>query len=381
MKQREIVVDMVKAAFIVLAVKVVASSSVIMPWNSLVDNLCIMFAVCVMLVKVCKLTLALSKVIILCVISAVVLYSCVSLGQYDLMISLIAICLLIDEDIDAYIAVLLKTQALLVAAHIVLSIFLTLIGKGYLFWSTTGTRIRFSGGFVHPNVLSSYISSCMLMFAWVHFKQITTNKWGCMAAVMVLSYAMTKSRTGLLMHSIVLLLVYFAQREKTMLEKTINPVLLLLFPGLAVLTFWAQEHFLGNNPAALLLDEILTGRIKYAAYAYVRSGTTWLPRYLDYVAEGVVSWTQEWNLNTFTFDNLYSFMFMQMGMVWIAIFTVMIAVVCRKSDFKVKVFILMWVIYAMVEVHGLNCFKFYPILLLSTLSSKEETSDESAGNV
>ena len=44
MKQREIVVDLVKAAFVLLIVKVMASSSVLMPWNSLVDNLCIIFA-------------------------------------------------------------------------------------------------------------------------------------------------------------------------------------------------------------------------------------------------------------------------------------------------------------------------------------------------
>ena len=315
-----------------------ASTSNIMPWNSTIDNLCIVFAVCVMLVKVYKLTLTLNKVIILAIISLFVLYSCVTIGQYDLLISLIAICLLIDEDMDEYISVLFKTQVFILVAHIVVSTFLTLIGADAFFWGTTGSRVRFNGGFSHANVLSSYILSCMLMFAWKNFKHLTTNKFAWMVTIVVLSYIMTRSRTGLLLNIILLLLVYFAQNESKLLVKTINPILFLLFPVLTVFVFWAQGQFLNNNGAIVILDQFLTGRIKYAAYAFIRSGTTWLPRYLDYATEGVAGWTPEWNLNTFTFDNLYSFLFIQMGIVWVGIITAMIVLVCKKCDFKFKIF-------------------------------------------
>lgn len=380
MKQQEFVVDLVKAAFLVLTIKVMASTSMLMPWNSLVDNLCIIFAVGVMLVKLLRHTFALRKLVSLAGIALLVLYTCVSLGQYDLLVSLVAICLLIDEDIDEYIAMLLKTQAILIVAHVVLAVLLVLIGKGDDFWSMTGNRLRFKGGFVHANVLAIYVSSCMLMFAWKHFTNITTNKWAWMAFIMVLTYVITRSRTGLLLHIIVLLLLYAAQREHTILVRLINPILALSFPILSVFIYWAQGQYLNSSRVALLLDELLTGRVKYAAYAFTRSGTTWLPRYLDYAAEGIINWTENWNLTTFTFDNLFSFMFVQMGMIWIPVCTMIMAVVCRKSEFKVKVFLLLWIFYAMVEVHGLNCFKFFPLLLLSTLLSKKEPTDESIAN-
>lgn len=375
MKQREIIVDMGKAAFVVLAFKVVATTSWLIPWNALADNLCIVFALCVVLVKLCTLTLPLSKLLTLAAASLVALYTCVSMGQYDLLITVIAICLLINEDIDDYIRLLFRTQSVLIAGHIVIALVLSLSGNDSLFWSRTGSRLRFNGGFIHANVLSSYILSCMLMFVWTRFRHITPNEWGAMAAMTVLSYAMTRTRTGLLMNILLLLLVYAAQQDEKLLEKCIRPVLYLLFPALAVLFYWAQEQYLNQNSIALLLDDLLTGRIKYAAYAFVRSGRTWLPRYLDYAAAGAVTWTPEWNLNTFTFDSVYSFMFMQMGMVWIGIASVLAVIVCRKSDFKVKVFMLVWILYAMVEVHGLNCFKFFPLLLLSTLFSGKEDPD------
>jgi len=376
MKQREIIVDMGKAAFVVLAFKVVATTSWLIPWNALADNLCIVFALGVMLVKLCTLTLPLSKLLTLAAAALFALYTCVSMGQYDLLITVIAICLLINEDIDDYIRLLFRIQSVLVIGHIVIALLLSLSGNDGL-WSRTGSRLRFSGGFTHANVLSNYILSCMLMFVWTRFRHITPNEWGAMAAVTVLSYAMTRTRTGLLMNILLLLLVYLAQQDVRFLEKLIRPVLLLLFPALAVLFYWAQEQYLNHNSIALLLDDILTGRIKYAAYAFVRSGRTWLPRYLDYAAAGTVAWTPEWNLNTFTFDNLYSFMFVQMGMVWIVISSVIAAIVCFKAEFKVKVFMLVWILYAVVEVHGLNCFKFFPLLLLSTLFSQKEASNGS----
>jgi len=67
----------------------------------------------------------------------------------------------------------------------------------------------------------------------------------------------------------------------------------------------------------------------------------------------------------------------RVGMVWIVISSVIAAIVCFKAEFKVKVFMLVWILYAVVEVHGLNCFKFFPLLLLSTLFSQKEASNGS----
>ena len=99
MKQREIIVDMGKAAFVVLAFKVVATTSWLIPWNALADNLCIVFALCVVLVKLCTLTLPLSRLLTLAAAALFALYTCVSMGQYDLLVTVIAVCLLIDEDL------------------------------------------------------------------------------------------------------------------------------------------------------------------------------------------------------------------------------------------------------------------------------------------
>lgn len=369
MKRREIVVDLVKAAFIVLIVKVMATASRIMPWNSYLDNLCIVFAVGVMLAKICTLTFEFKKLIMLAAAALLTLYTCVALKQYDIFITVIVICLVMNEDLDEYITLMLKTQAIIIIGHIIVSGSRSLIGEGADYWRMTGDRLRFNGGFVHANVLSCYIMSCTLMFAWKRFGRITANQFAWMLCITVLAYIASRSRTGLMLNLVTLLIIFLAQKENQLAVKGTNALLPPLFPALTALFFLMQKWYVAGNRVAVILDKLLTGRIKYAAYAYIRSGVTWLPRYLDYADSGVVSWTEEWNLNTFTFDSMYSFLFIQMGIVWVGLISLLIAVVCRKFDFKNKLFILIWVLYAIVEVHGLNCIKFFPLILLSTLLS------------
>lgn len=372
MKRQEHNVDLVKAAFIVLIVKVMASSSLIMPWSTLVDNLCVIFGVCVMVAKICTLTFTIGKFLALALTGLLTLYTCVSTGMYDMLVTVVAICLLINEDLDEYISEMLKIQTIILICHIAVAGIMTLTGAGDYLWNwTEGRRFRFNGGFNHTNVLSSYVLSCMMMFAWKRFRQITANQFGWMTCIAILTYVMTRSRTGLLLNIVLLLLLFFMQNENRLAIQAVNFTLPVLFPALSALIFWAQRQYTSGNSIVRMLDTMLTGRIKYAAYAYVRSGITLLPRPLDYASVGVVAWTPEWNLNTFTFDNLYSFIFMQLGIIWIAVISGIIFVASRKLDIRNRLFLLIWILYCIVEVHGLNCFKFFPLILLTTLLSEK----------
>ena len=376
MKQRKYVVDLVKAAFLVLLVKVMCTYSLIVPWSSFADDLCIAFAICVMLAKLCTLTLPLGKLLALGCMSAFALYTCVSMQMYDLLVTTIAICLLVNEDLEEYITLLLKAQSAILIFHIVVSGILSLSGSPDRFWFVADDRLRFNGGFRHSNVLSCCILSCMLMFVWKRFRRITANQFACLFCITALTYLMSRSRTGLLLNLLLLLITILSQGNTSkLLEKIIDPLLVLLFPGLSAGLFLAQKQFVAGNRIALLLDDLLTTRIKLGAYAYMRSGATFLPRYLDYVTSGVNVWTPEWNISIFTFDCLYSYLFMQMGTIWIGIITVLLAIVCKRLDFRNKLFFLFWVLFAVVEVHGLNCFTFFPLLLLSALISEKGADD------
>lgn len=377
MSQRNHVVDLVKVAFVVLIIKVTALYSALMPWSSLVDNLCIVFVIGVTFAKLTRLTMPLGRLLTLAILSLFALYTCVTMGQYDLLVTLLAIILLIDEDLEEYISLMLKIQAWLLVAHLAGSTLLSLLGDSRRFWFIANDRLRFKGGYDHSNVLSCFIQSCLLMFAWLRFRRITPNQFGWMTVVTVLTFIISRSRAGLLLNIFTLLILILAQNDNKLVKKLLDFAFPLLFPAQVAFIFLAQKYYTSGNGAAHLLDTLLTGRIKYAAYGYLRSGLTLLPRYLDYADSGVVSWTPEWNLNTFTFDCLYSFLLMQMGILWIVVISALFIWMRKKLDFRNKIFLLIWMLFSVVEIHGLNCFKFFPLLLISTLLSEKGAEDHS----
>ena len=377
MSQRNHVVDLVKVAFVVLIIKVTALYSALMPWSSLVDNLCIVFVIGVTFAKLTRLTMPLGRLLTLAILSLFALYTCVTMGQYDLLVTLLALILLIDEDLEEYISLMLKIQAWLLVAHLAGSTLLSLLGDSRRFWFIANDRLRFKGGYDHSNVLSCFIQSCLLMFAWLRFRRITPNQFGWMTVVTVLTFIISRSRAGLLLNIFTLLILILAQNDNKLVKKLLDFAFPLLFPAQVAFIFLAQKYYTSGNGAAHLLDTLLTGRIKYAAYGYLRSGLTLLPRYLDYADSGVVSWTPEWNLNTFTFDCLYSFLLMQMGILWIVVISALFIWMRKKLDFRNKIFLLIWMLFSVVEIHGLNCFKFFPLLLISTLLSEKGAEDHS----
>ena len=377
MSQRNHVVDLVKVAFVVLIIKVTALYSALMPWSSFVDNLCIVFVIGVTFAKLTRLTMPLGRLLTLAILSLFALYTCVTMGQYDLLVTLLAIILLIDEDLEEYISLMLKIQAWLLVAHLAGSTLLSLLGDSRRFWFIANDRLRFKGGYDHSNVLSCFIQSCLLMFAWLRFRRITPNQFGWMTVVTVLTFIMSRSRAGLLLNIFTLLILILAQNDNKLVKKLLDFAFPLLFPAQVAFIFLAQKYYTSGNGAAHLLDTLLTGRIKYAAYGYLRSGMTLLPRYLDYADSGVISWTPEWNLNTFTFDCLYSFLLMQMGILWIVVISALFIWMRKKLDFRNKIFLLIWMLFSVVEIHGLNCFKFFPLLLISTLLSEKGAEDHS----
>jgi len=371
MRQQILKINLIKLAISVLTIKVMCSTSLLIPWNSLIDNVCIIIGIFVFLIKMYGQRFTIPQFCTICFWGIFILYTCVTMKNYDLLITFITVCLLQNEELDEYISIIFKIEVLIITIHLLLAIILSLLGGGHEFLIVTGTRTRFSGGFTHPNVLSAYVFSCMIMYVWKHFGEISGNEFCELVLVMLGTYFATKSRTSFLLNILLLLLIFLGQNKQNFMEKIMNRVLKYVFPFMSLFVYWAQKNYLTGNIFIIGIDNLLSGRLKYAAYAYETSGITWFPRYLDYVESGKVSWDVIWNLNTFTFDNIYSFLFIQMGGIWIVLISVLIIALCKKCSYKCKVFILIWIFFSMTEVHGLNCYKFFPILLVSYLISDE----------
>ena len=110
------------------------------------------------------------------------------------------------------------------------------------------------------------------------------------------------------------------------------------------------------------MDKLLSARIRLGAYAYNNYGISLLGQDMNDIN---VIWDSFWQLSGFTFDCTYTFLMINQGIIWLFIIIVAFYFLAKRGTEQVWVMIIAWSLYAVTEVHGLNSFKCFPILLIA----------------
>lgn len=362
-------INLVRWMIIVLTIKTLLTTSLIIPWTSWMDGSCTVFAIIVFALKLYQDKDQLLQDRWLSALGIGIVLTCLVLRSYNLMLTFMTVYLLQGRPFDKYVRLILRLEVALIAFHLLISGGMSILGSGEAFWIVTDTRLRFTGGFNHPNILSTYLLSCMLMYIWLHFDHLSKMDAAMFIGITLFSFVTSKSRTGLLINVMVLLVLYFFRHplERFPVQRYLKQFLPYLFPILMVLNILAMVIFPYHWSLIDFVDGLFSGRIRLGAYALARSGIAILPRYLNYASTGLVTWDWTWQMNTFTFDNLYSFCWVQLGLIWIMLLGYLIARLIAQTDTKVHVFILVWLLYSLTEVHGLNVYQFFPALCMTFL--------------
>lgn len=377
-KQRYIKINLIKIAIALLTIKYLVSSTTLIPLPSWFDSLCVGFAMAVFVLKAIHERFLLKEFFYFGIISLFVLYTCMQIQQYELLVNVIALFLLKGEKFDDYVKLSFRIEVFLICLIFTVALVMSVFGHYDDFWMYTEDRLRFTGGFIHPNTLASYSFSCMLKYIWIQYESMTKNRYALLILLSGFIYAFTKTRTTFFVSIGCFCLLLVSQRA--FVKKFVQKYLRWLFPAVMFIMYYCMSNYVNGNPLIILFDKFLTGRIRLGSYAYTRSGVTVLPKYLEYFTAPSVEWTETWGITVFTFDSLYSFILMQLGILWGILLAVLIYIMIKKTDFKCHIFILMWIACAMTEIYGLNCFKFFPAMLFAFLFNRETRNERAVKN-
>ena len=131
-------------------------------------------------------------------------------------------------------------------------------------------------------------------------------------------------------------------------------------PILSLFTFVMTFLYEKGNLLSHAVDQLLTRRIGLASYAYNRLGLTIFGRDMR---NFTTTWDEYYGFSGgFTFDNIYSYLLINVGIVILLLIIVVLYKVAKQGSLKNNIFILVWALYSMTEVHGLSCYMCFPIL-------------------
>lgn len=299
------------------------------------------------------------------IVSFAALYSSLKVNNFELLITILVCLAIRKENFDDILNFIFKYEILFICINTAYAFLMNLVSGEPLKTSINGiTRYHFGMG--HPNRISIYIFNLIIIWVFLNFHRLKIKHVFSITLLGVVVYLFTKTKTNLVETIILVILLLLSISKNKTCQCIIKYISMYIVPIITVLTAVIVTLYTKGYSFILALDQLLTSRVRLGAYAYERFGFTLFGQKLSYKIE----WNIDWNLNSFTFDNTYTYFLMNQGIIWLVILSILFFILAKKSDSRVNLMVIVWALYAITEVHGINAFLCFPILLIGLLLQK-----------
>lgn len=273
------------------------------------------------------------------------------------------------SDLVRVSGIIRRSTTVFLIAHTAYYFCLLLLGQQELFYTDGVGRVRAGFGLLGPNLVSSYFFNLVLMWAWEKYDTIRPGQILWVLIIATVLYKFTDSRTAYLCTAALCALLLIVRHSQTV-GRWINVLARWIAPGLALLVLVFSYHWQDGIGAAL--NTLLSGRLKLSAYGIANFGFTLLGQRVDY---STVIDPQKWGIAapTFTFDCVYSYLWCNIGIVWLVLICLCFYRLSRLENPRISLCLIFWALYGMSEVTVMSIVRFFPLALISILFlSKEE---------
>ena len=350
----------------------------ILPHNTIVDNIIIVVGLGTFVISVLQQNYSANTLFKYAIVTVLSLCSTLTSGQSVIIITVITILAIRQLDFTKVIRKIRIWSTWFICIHSICFLIQLLLGNAKMFSTDAQGRVRASFGFGHAHVaLSAPIISayCVASVLWSRIFLKEKLSWKHVAMIFLIetaAFMLTNSRTSYLCVIVFLLLLVLILYSKSSL-RWLNKVAGLIFPILSVLALVSYKLLLDGNMTIRLIDDALTGRITLVAYAFQKDGLSFIGQKMSF---GKIAWTPEWQLNYFTLDCTYTSLWVNIGWMWIIILMVCFLMLAKRKEIKISLFIIMWALYAISEVQGLDAYLCFPILMVVLLLNNQIGFDD-----
>lgn len=297
------------------------------------------------------------------IISLIGLYSSYCVGNVMLFVTILTILAISGE--KRVVLFIYKYEVLFFVLLTLLSI-VTGNTKRYIEGSTS---LGFDFGFSHPNVAAAMLFNMMIMWIWLSYNKLKLSTYVKLIMFSIAVYFCTGARTLLIVGLFTVFLVMLSKSERKWMQTGFAIIAGAVVPILTLFFMYTTVNYQSGSNAIKVVDTLLTGRLKLGAYAYEHYGFTFLGQVVEKGTN--FGYDALWNMSKFsTFDNLYTKLMINNGLIWLVIIIVAFFCLARLKNNIVNCMIVVWAIYAITEGRGLNGYLCFPILLIALIIDK-----------
>ena len=346
-----------KCGLLVLMMKVVLSASDIIPIDDLVDNVLSVIGIFLLFLSVIRIKHKLITYIAFITLALLGVYTSFRMGNLSIMMS-IAICIAAyKQEKKEIIRLLLAYESIFLIIHTILAVITSLLGReNYI---NISGQWCYTFGFGHPNSFSYLLINVLLMWTWMNFDRLKMRHFLVQFGLIGLDVLFTGTRTAIVIMIVVLLLVFYVKQRNHDLSLLIK----FFFPIITIGHFLINYLYIKQSAIANYLNMTLSGRIKLGAY--------WLERkcisfFGQNVQDDMAIWSEQWQLSgEVPMDNMYNYVIISCGIIWLVVLSVLLYRAAYKKSGRDNIFIILWMLYGIVEIHGLNPIMMFALFLFT----------------
>lgn len=350
----------------IFILKVYGSASSILPfYNDIIDTCLSLLGSCCMVIHCIQKRFYNTRTFLIYVfVACLSVYSIVVIGNYNIFITVITCFAIRGEKTADVIEFLFRYELLFFSMHLIYAFFrMLLIGDDYM--QVISGVARYNMGLGHPNRFSIFVFNLLLMWIWLNFSTIRLKNIVIIFLISLLNYEITKTRTNEIAIMILLVILLLYKVNSFKMSSCLKNLAMLIVPALEVCSVAMVILYSYSNSLILdMLDKILSARIRLGAYGYNNYGITFLGQH---VLTDEIQYDTTYRLSYFTFDNIYTDIAIQQGLIWVVIVSILFFLLARKKNDASNFAIIAWGIYGITEVHGLNVYMLFVVLLVNEL--------------
>lgn len=350
-------------AVILMTIKVMLDRVIYLNAIKFLDNILIVISLFLfVLVIVVENKYSIKEWIIIGATGVLCLYSSLQMKEYFLILSYFLIVASINKNIRHTIKMMRNIKMIFIVISIIWYIFAYFITQDTIFTVIKNGKIAHHFGFTHPNAFALIICWIMLEILYLNIKNLKKIYLLVYVVVGLLLYWMTSCDTA--MYILILAAVLRLGSYYTVIEKIQTKIAKFIFPMLGIMNFaciyiYAQRGGILYNFVSFL-DIFLTARIRQAAQISSMYGFTLFGHYIPIGHN--VPYDSYYRISLLVCDGLFSYFLVCIGFIYTIIISILIwKYVKRNSEYSIIV--ILFSCYCILEVHGLNVYMAYPLLL------------------
>lgn len=350
-------------AIILLTVKTILTSSQLIILNETIDNIIFISCIIFIMLKMILFFRSFRYLLITVGIGFICLYTCVKTGSYHIFTSYLIIAGSFKVNKRTMVKCIAYTSGILISIHVAIyllnlsfgTIESSAIVKQGIFVSTNSFYLG------HSNTASMYILWTLLAFIYLNYEKLSFNKIVIYLLIMGMNYYFTKSRTGLIVSIVAILMIYF---DKYVLDKNNKIFKRIAKYGFTILSIIACLLciFYNSTQYMQLMDKIFTGRLLLGSFAYKTFGYTLFGQFIDFNQNyGVLS---NWSVTRLAIDIMPLRLLINYGIFYLLLYNFMLLKINKYTSRIENILISLMVLHSCMEIFTINAIVCFPLSIV-----------------